>query len=292
MALNKVNGLIVPLLTPFNEDLSIDYFGLKTLTARLMNKGVDNFFVMGPLGEYEFISGHEWRKIIVNVISEVGPKGNVFVGCFGDSADEIIEKVKFAEKYTPYCVVNIPFGSLTNEIGFIDFFDKLFTKTKANIILYNDPDLFKRNILISGIDKIAGWEKFVAIFDNSKNMSYFKALSMYNQLIKIFQVNESLAVESFNHNSSGNVAGLANIVPEKFIDLKNNYDLFGYNSLIRQELSLISLVDALPKNKNIQSFKKILSLFGIIQQFNSDKLEVLTDNEILLIENIVKKVFA
>jgi dihydrodipicolinate synthase/N-acetylneuraminate lyase len=292
MALSKVNGLIVPLLTPFNEDFSIDYFGLKTLTARLMNKGVNNFFVMGPFGEYNFISENEWRKIIVGVVSEVGPKGSVFVGCFGDTADEIISKVKFAEKYTSYCVVNIPFSSLTNEIGFIDFFDKLFTKTKSNIILYNDPELFKRNILISGIDKIVGWEKFVAIFDNSKNMSYFKALSVYYQHIKIFQVDECLAVESFNHNSSGNVAGLANIVPEKFIDLKNNYDSFGYNSLIRQELSIISLIDNLPKNKNIQSLKRVLSMFGIIQNFHSDRLELLTDKEITLIENIVKKVFA
>ena len=292
MALSKVNGLIVPLLTPFNEDFSVDYFGLKTLTARLMNKGANNFFVMGPLGEYNFISENEWKKIIVGVVSEVGPKGAVFVGCFGDTADEIISKVKFAEKYTAYCVVNIPFSSLTNEIGFIDFFDKLFTKTKANIILYNDPELFKRNILISGIDKIVGWEKFVAIFDNSKNMSYFKALSVYHQHIKVFQVEEYLAVESFNHNSSGNVAGLANIVPEKFIDLKNNYDSFGYNSLIRQELSIISLVDNLPKNKNIQSLKRILSMFGIIQNFHSDKIELLSDNEITLIENIIKKVFA
>jgi dihydrodipicolinate synthase/N-acetylneuraminate lyase len=292
MALSKVNGLIVPLLTPFNEDFSIDYFGLKTLTARLMNKGVNNFFVMGPLGENNFISELLWRKIIVNVIGEVGSKGTVFVGCFGDSADEIIAKVKFAEKYSQYCVVNIPYGSLTNEIGFIDFFDKLFTKTRANIVLYNDPELFKRNILISGVDKIVGWEKFVAIFDNSKNMNYFKALSVYHQHIKIFQVNEFLAVESFNHNSSGNIAGLANIVPEKFIDLKNTYDSFGYNSLIRQELSIVSLVDVLPKNKNIQSFKKILSLFGVIQSFNSDKLESLTDDELILIENLVKKVLA
>jgi dihydrodipicolinate synthase/N-acetylneuraminate lyase len=292
MVLSKVNGLIVPLLTPFNEDFSVDYFGLKTQIARLMNKGVANFFVMGPLAEYDFIADAEQRKIIASVVREVGSHGKTFIGCFGESTDEIISKVSFAQKYSNYCVINLPYTALTSEIGFIDFFDKLFTKTKADIILYNDPKLFKRNILISGVDKIVGWEKFVAVMDNSKNMTYFKALTIYHQLIKVFQVNESLAIESFNHNSCGNATGFANILPEKFIDLKNGYDSFGYNSLIRQEISMLSLVDALPKHKKVQVIKKILSMFGVIQNYHSDKLEPLSRDEIIQVENLVKQAFA
>ena len=44
--LSPIKGLIVPLLTPLNEDFSIDSLSLKALVARLMNKGVKNFFAL------------------------------------------------------------------------------------------------------------------------------------------------------------------------------------------------------------------------------------------------------
>ena len=41
VSLNPINlsGLIVPLVTPLNKDKSLDLLSLKTLVARLMNKG-------------------------------------------------------------------------------------------------------------------------------------------------------------------------------------------------------------------------------------------------------------
>ncbi len=292
MLLSKINGLIVPLLTPMIENNTVDYFGLKNLTARLMNKGVKNFFILGPLSEQEFIPYSEHKKVISNIVKEVGAKGNVLIGCFSESAEEIIEKVKFAERYSQYCVINLPYSALTSEMDFIDFFDTLFNKTKTNVFLYNDPKLFGRNIPVSGLNKIVGWERLIGFMDNSKNMSYFKAVADYHQSIKIYQVDEALAVESLNYNSSGNAVILANVVPELFINLKNEFENFGYNSLIRQELSIISLNDKFSDEKKIQSIKKILSDFGIIQENFAKELPMLTKDDLNLINSLIRRSFA
>ena len=56
VSLNPINlsGLIVPLVTPLNKDKSLD-LSLKTLVARLMNKGVTNFFCLGLIPNKNFV---------------------------------------------------------------------------------------------------------------------------------------------------------------------------------------------------------------------------------------------
>ena len=63
------DGVIVSLLTPMNEDYCVDFFGLKNLCARLLNKGVENFLILGDYSEQNFLDYSFQKKIIV---SEIG----------------------------------------------------------------------------------------------------------------------------------------------------------------------------------------------------------------------------
>ncbi|MDD4251207.1 MAG: dihydrodipicolinate synthase family protein [Candidatus ainarchaeum sp.] len=283
------DGVIVSLLTPMNEDYCVDFFGLKNLCARLLNKGVENFLILGDYSEQNFLDYSFQKKIIVSASRELKNKGNLVVGCFSDSSEEIIEKVKFAEKYCEYCLVNIPFNALTNEVEFIDFFDNLFTRTKSKIILYNNPSSFKRNIPINGLNRIVGWERLIGIFDNSKNKAYFRALCDYHQLLKIFQCFEPNVIESQNYTCAGNVSGLANVFPELFLSIKKDFEKNGYNSMLRQEIFLIRLFEKIPTEKEIQIYKKMLSVEGVVQEYFNNNLTSLSEKEFNIIQEMLKK---
>ena len=92
-----IKGLIVPLVTPLNEDLSIDFISLKTHISWLLNRGVRNFFLFSSFSEYDFISFEEKKQIINYVEREFSKKATIIVGCFGESSEQIIEQVLFAE---------------------------------------------------------------------------------------------------------------------------------------------------------------------------------------------------
>lgn len=292
MNIKKNNSLIVPLLTPFNEDLTIDRIAFKSQIARLMNKGVKNFFVLSKFGEQEFLDSESEKEVIRVSFENIKKKENFFVGCFSQSTDELISKIKFAEYYTQNCVINIPYSALTNEVEFFYFFDKIFTNTKANIFVVNDPVQFKRNIPINGLDKIANWERFLGVFDFSKNPVYFRAISDYYQCFDIFQGVEELAIESFNHKCSGLVVGLSNLIPEYFLNLKSDFENYGYNSMIRNELRILTLMRDYFPQKNIQTYKKILSYEGVMQNYFSKDLPSLIDVEIQKIDSFIEKAFS
>jgi dihydrodipicolinate synthase/N-acetylneuraminate lyase len=290
--LSRVKGLIVPLLTPLNEDLSIDKIALKSHVAKLMNKGVKNFLILSSFGEREYLSEDQEKELIKLTSKEVEGKANLLIGCFSQSTDTIISKIRFASKYSNKCVINVPYHALTSEVEFVSFFDSVFRETRSFVYLYNDPVEFKRNIPVIGLNRIANWEQFLGVFDFSKNMVYFKAISEYKQSFKSFQGIEELAIESFNYNAEGLVVGVSNIIPELFTRLKDDFELNGYNFLVRNELNILTIMKDYFPEKRIQSYKKILEFEGIIRDYYSKELPKLSEADESRINMFIDKAFS
>jgi dihydrodipicolinate synthase/N-acetylneuraminate lyase len=293
MKQKSISGLIVPLITPMNDDYSLDTFSLKTHVARLMNKGVKNLFLLGSFAEQEHILLKEEKEIIKTINVLAGKRTNILIGCIAKSTEEIISKVLFAQKFSEYCVVNVPFPALTNEVLFIDFFDKLFTRTKAKIILVNDPFYFKRNIPIIGLERIINWEKLIGIIDYSSNPGYYKALLDHYQSIKVFQGKEELIVGSHGVHTSGVVPILSNLMPSIFVNIEQEFNQNRFEKMLKKQEKINSvLVNYFPASKRIQSIKYALLIEGVIQKFFSQSLKELSEKEEEKIELFFEKSFA
>jgi len=288
------SGLVVPLVTPLNEDFSVDSVSLKALTARLMNHGVRNFFVLSPIGESFYLDEAKREEVMRVVTDTVGARGKVIVGCLGLSAEDVVEKVKAAQRFSTFCAVNVPEVSIVNEISFMDFFDGLFRETKANIFLYNHPVYFKRNIPVLGIEKIAGWERIVGIIDYSKNPDYFGALleHMRSQNVKVFQGAEESALDSLIMGCAGIAPCLAGVLPNIFLDLLAGYESMGRVDIIHNNSKIISLMkDYFPFGKRVQSYKYLLSVERLTQSYHFPQLEKLGEEEKKRLSGLAEELF-
>ena len=61
-------GIIVPLITPFKDNLEVDYDALKWLVQYLADKGVDGFFPISTTGEFPNLDFEEKINIVREVI--------------------------------------------------------------------------------------------------------------------------------------------------------------------------------------------------------------------------------
>ena len=62
--MNKIKGTGVALITPFNEDFSIDYGSLEKLINHQINGEIDFLVVMGTTGESATLSSQEKTEVI------------------------------------------------------------------------------------------------------------------------------------------------------------------------------------------------------------------------------------
>jgi len=282
---SSLGGLIAPLITPMNSDKSIDSFALKTLTARLMNKGVKNFFVLSQFSEYQYLSSEQKKSLLGIVSSEINGKGILIAGCFGSDTEEVVQNVLDAQKFTNICAVNVPAMCLERELEFIDFFDSIFTRTSANILLYNNPFMGKKSIPPLWLDNIINWERLIGVIDYSRNPDYLDELGKYYQLTKLFEENEELAFDALRRGFSGLSCISVMNFASYYLSLIEDFSELDYARVMRMEAKVSALNKLIPQNKKVQIVKHILAAQGLIQPHYSEFLEPLSAKEIQLIEN-------
>ncbi len=73
----KLQGPTVAMTTPFNDDFSIDFEGLKRLTRLFVDGGIPNVIAAGSTGEFYSMTDEERRQVIKTIVDEADGKMTV-----------------------------------------------------------------------------------------------------------------------------------------------------------------------------------------------------------------------
>lgn len=133
--LNNSISNLVPVITPFNDDLSIDLVSTMSHAVFLKNAGVKSVVVGGTTGEGLSLKAEE-KAQISNLFKELG---FTVVGCIA-SFDWVstIESIKAFES-AEYLLVMPPMFIKPSKGDIIDFFNFVKKRSNKELILYNNP---------------------------------------------------------------------------------------------------------------------------------------------------------
>ncbi len=162
-------GTGTALITPFNEDLSVDYDSLGKITQHQLKGGIDALIVLGTTGESPVINDDERKKIISTVLETVKGKVPVIVGTGTNNTTHVVELNRMAEDLAVdgLLIVN-PYYNKGTQSSLIEHYRYISEKTTLPIILYNVPSRTGMNILP---------ETAVRIFETCKNVIGIKEAS-------------------------------------------------------------------------------------------------------------------
>ena len=148
-------GTGTALITPFDEDLNVDYKALKKLVRFQLDKKVDFLVVLGTTGEAPVIDEDERKKIIDTVIVEVAGKIPIVIGTGSNDTRKVVKLNKIAEdlKANGVLIVN-PYYNKGTQPSLIDHYKYIAERTPLPIILYNVPGRTAMNMHPDTILKI------------------------------------------------------------------------------------------------------------------------------------------
>ena len=92
----EIKGIIPPIITPFNEDESINVQELRAQVNRLIAGGVHALFPFGTNGEGYILNGEEKKLVLETVIEETNGRVPVYAGTGCISTKETIAQSKMA----------------------------------------------------------------------------------------------------------------------------------------------------------------------------------------------------
>jgi len=140
MAHARLTGSFVALITPFNQDGSIDWEGFRTLLRFQADNGTAAVLIMGSTGEVSMLSPEERRDIIARTV-KMKPAGlTLYFGCTGNNTQTTIDYLKFAEaEGADGAILAAPPYIAASEADIEAHFFKVADSVDMALGIYNNP---------------------------------------------------------------------------------------------------------------------------------------------------------
>ena len=241
-----MQGIIVPMITPFKEDLSIDFEATEWLVERLERGEVDGIFPYSTTGEFVHLSEEEGVSLAEKVIDS-SKRAMILPGISSNSTDASIRLGRrMKEIGANGVVVTPPFFFKLREEHLILHFSTIADKVDLPIILYNIPALTGNMISVSAVMKLAEEHSNIAgIKVTYDSISYMRNLMEVKSVRRDFSILTGLDDHLFNTlaiGGDGGIVACANIAPKLHISLYRSFRKGDLNKAVEVHRRICKLV--------------------------------------------------
>ena len=158
--------LLTAMVTPFKDDLSIDWAGVEKLATHLVSTGHDGIVVNGTTGEAPTTSDEEKIEIIKVVRKAVDGKAKVVAGAGNNETSHSVEQAEMAANAgADGLLVVTPYYNKPPQAGIEAHFRAMADATKVPVMMYDIPGRTGVPIEPDTIVKLASYPNIVALKD-------------------------------------------------------------------------------------------------------------------------------
>ncbi|MBU1360951.1 MAG: 4-hydroxy-tetrahydrodipicolinate synthase [Gammaproteobacteria bacterium] len=220
--LQQLTGSIVALITPMNEDGSVDYPALRRLIDWHIEQGTDCLGVVGTTGESPTVDVEEHCEIIRVSVEQAKGRVPVMAGCGANSTREAIELAKFAKGVGADTQLQVvPYYNKPTQEGQYQHFKAIAEAVgDLPIVLYNVPGRTVADLAHDTVVRLAGVPGIIGIKEATGSIE--RAQWLIRDVPKSFAVysgDDPSAVALMLCGGQGNISVTANIAPRKMHEL-------------------------------------------------------------------------
>lgn len=141
-----LKGVGVALVTPFNEDLSVDFESLTKLVEYNIENGTNYLVVLGTTAEAATLSSDEKKQVVEHIIKVNNKRLPLVLGIGGNNTLEVKQQIEETDSSDFTAVLSVsPYYNKPNQEGLYQHY-KALASTGKNIIIYNVPSRTGQNV--------------------------------------------------------------------------------------------------------------------------------------------------
>lgn len=172
--MKKVNfgRVITAMVTPFQENLEVDYEKFEKLCVKLVKDGSDSLLVAGTTGESPTLTCEEEFELFKLAKKTVGDKVKIIAGTGSNSTETAIKSTREAEKIgVDGALVVVPYYNKPPQEALYQHFKKVAENTSLPIIIYNIPGRTGINISADTISCLSEIKNIAGVKESTGNLT-------------------------------------------------------------------------------------------------------------------------
>ena len=220
------------MITPFQSDGSVDYKSLIRLVEYQLDNGADFFCILATTGETPTLTPDEKKKIKDLIVSMVGGRIPILMGCGGYNTAAVVEELQTGDFKGIDGILSVcPYYNKPSQEGLYQHFKTIAAATRLPVVLYNVPGRTGVNMKAETTVRLAyDCENIIAIKEASGN------LEQVDEIIKnkprkfdVISGDDSLTFPMVSCGAVGVISVIGNALPREFskmirLQMKGEYD--------------------------------------------------------------------
>lgn len=269
MIREKLRGTGVALVTPFKEDLSVDYDALQKLLTFVLDGGVNYLVINGTTAESVTTTAEEKAEILRVVKQQVNGSVPLVYGIGGNNTQHVLELLQTTDLEGITAILSVsPYYNKPSQQGIYQHYVQIANASPVPVILYNVPGRTGSNVTADTTLKLALHENIIGVKEASGNLEQCMVIAKHKPAdFMLISGDDLLTVPMAAFGAEGVISVLANAFPEKF----SKMIALALNNQFKEATTLMNdFVDLNPlmyEEGNPVGVKAVLERFGVCDPY-------------------------
>ena len=259
-------GVGTALVTPMNES-GVDYEALGRLIDWQIASGVNALVVCATTGEAPTLTDNEHCKVLEFAIQRSGHRIPIIAGTGSNDTSHAIMMSQFACTIGADAVLCVtPYYNKPTQSGLIASYTAIADAITAPVIVYNVPSRTGVNIEPETYGILAEHPNICGIKEaNGRISKIAEAFRVVGDRLDIWSGNDDQTLPILAYGGKGVISVAANVVPDRMAALCQKFFAGDLAGAVRDQLTLLPLMQALFSQTNPIPAKAALARMGRIE---------------------------
>jgi 4-hydroxy-tetrahydrodipicolinate synthase len=268
--MKRIFGTGVALITPFNEDKTIDYTSLEKLINKVTEGGIDFLVVLGTTGEATSINDSEKNDLINFIVKLNNKRLPLVLGLGGNNTNKLINEINNTDLSNFDAILSVtPYYNKPSQKGLYHHYAEISKSSPIPIILYNVPSRTGVNMSPEITIQLANdFKNIISIKEASGDINQIKyILKNKPKNFDVLSGDDGLTLEIIQNGGAGVISVIGQSNPVEFSSLVK----FALNGKLSDAKlvhdKLYGLYHYLYSEGNPSGVKAFLSLQGVCKNY-------------------------
>ncbi len=258
-------GVCTAVVTPFKDDLTVDYNALGRLIDLQLKHNVDALVLCGTTGESSTLSDLEKLSIINFAVEMVNGKVPVIAGTGSNNTAHSANLSKKAEVLGASAVLVVtPYYNKTSQNGLVEHYRTIAKNIEIPIVVYNVPARTGMTIEPETYKKLSEIKNIDYVKEASTDLSKIKkSIELCGERFVFYSGNDDMTIDLMKLGAKGVISVTSNIIPQAFEKLTKQCLNNRFDQAENSMSEIIELIKMMFIDVNPIPIKYALSVLGL-----------------------------